>query len=172
MFGYPVFKWVTVIWQWWGQGGGTPIVAPEISTRRQALLCVIKRVSVQGWFITSHSILRDVITYPCTRDLPSYLWYKTHLSRQLNSWSLRCSWSIACRRCSNNICILDPASMNWAKTTARRDKNHLSLWIWWAFIRDFMVLGVPKFLCVNVVSHWRHGQQGSSCPKCPTARGK
>ena len=27
--------------------------------------------------------------------------------RQLNCWSLRCSWSIACRRCSNYIFILD-----------------------------------------------------------------
>ena len=26
---------------------------------------------------------------------------------QLNCWSLRCSWSIACRRCSNYIFILD-----------------------------------------------------------------
>ena len=26
-----------------------------------------------------------------------------HLSRQWNCWSLRCSWSIACRRCSNFI---------------------------------------------------------------------
>ena len=38
--------------------------------------------------------------------LPSSLQYKTHFSRQLNCWSLRCSWSIACRRCSNYICIL------------------------------------------------------------------
>ena len=30
-----------------------------------------------------------------------------HLSRQHNCWSLRCSWSIACRRCSNYIFILD-----------------------------------------------------------------
>ena len=32
--------------------------------------------------------------------------YKAHLSRQLNCRSLRCSWSIACRRCSNYIFIL------------------------------------------------------------------
>ena len=31
----------------------------------------------------------------------------THLSCQLNCRSLRCSWSIACRRCSNYIFILD-----------------------------------------------------------------
>ena len=30
-----------------------------------------------------------------------------HLSWQLNCRSLRCSWSIACRRCSNYIFILD-----------------------------------------------------------------
>ena len=33
--------------------------------------------------------------------------YKMHLSRQWNCWSLRCSWSIACWRCSNYIFILD-----------------------------------------------------------------
>ena len=31
---------------------------------------------------------------------------KSHLSRQYNCWSLRCSWSIACRRCSNYIFII------------------------------------------------------------------
>ena len=39
--------------------------------------------------------------------LPLSLKYKSHLSRQLNCWSLRCRWSIACRRCSNYIFILD-----------------------------------------------------------------
>ena len=28
-----------------------------------------------------------------------------HLHRQKNCWSLRCSWNIACRRCSNHIRI-------------------------------------------------------------------
>ena len=32
--------------------------------------------------------------------------YKTHLSRRLNCWSLRCNWSIACRCCFNYIFIL------------------------------------------------------------------
>ena len=30
----------------------------------------------------------------------------TNFSRQLNCWSLRCNWSITCRRCSNYIFIL------------------------------------------------------------------
>ena len=42
--------------------------------------------------------------------LPSSLWCKTHFSRQLSCWSLRCSWSIACRRCSNYIFILNLTS--------------------------------------------------------------
>ena len=39
--------------------------------------------------------------------LPSSLVYKAHVIRQLNCWSIRCSWSIACRRCSNHIFILN-----------------------------------------------------------------
>ena len=38
--------------------------------------------------------------------IPSSLGYKAHFSRQLNCWSLRCSLSIACWRCSNYIFIL------------------------------------------------------------------
>ena len=39
-------------------------------------------------------------------QLPSSLQYETHFSWQLNCWSLRCSWSIAYRCCSNYIFIL------------------------------------------------------------------
>ena len=39
--------------------------------------------------------------------VPSSRWYKLHRSRQLNCRSLRCSWSIACQRCSNCIFILN-----------------------------------------------------------------
>ena len=39
--------------------------------------------------------------------LPSTFWYKWHLSMHHTWWSLRCSWSIACQRCSNHIFILD-----------------------------------------------------------------
>ena len=42
-----------------------------------------------------------------TIRLPSNLWYKTCLNWQWNCWSLRCSWSIACRRCSNYTFILN-----------------------------------------------------------------
>ena len=54
-------------------------------------------------------------------------WYKMHLSRQWDCWSLRClrcSWSIACWR-SNYL-----ASIDCAKTIARRDEKHLSFVFW------------------------------------------
>ena len=41
-----------------------------------------------------------------TLNIQANLWYKSHLSRQYNWWSLSCSWSIACRRCSNYIFTL------------------------------------------------------------------
>ena len=69
-------------------------------------------VSVSMCYVHNHlnnyrwPLLIDLHTHPVGK-LPSSLWYKTHLSWQLNCRSLRCSWSIACRRCSNNILILD-----------------------------------------------------------------
>ena len=53
---------------------------------------------------------------------------------QQNCWSLRYSWSIACRRCSSYIFILDwtPGFNGWAKTAARRYDKHLSVWNWCA----------------------------------------
>ena len=38
--------------------------------------------------------------------LPWNLSYKTHLCRQETCWSFRCSWSIACQRCSKYVFIL------------------------------------------------------------------
>ena len=42
--------------------------------------------------------------------------------------SRRCSWSIACRRCSttSSFSTWHLASMDWAKTTSRWDQKHLS----------------------------------------------
>ena len=112
--------------------------------------------------------------------LPSNLSYVSYIRRQYHCWSLRCSWSIASRRCSNDIFNFDLtpgprfnikissyqyrkshwgdkmvvrssylhngisytgqvtslcwiralASMDWAKLTVRRGKEHLSLVIW------------------------------------------
>ena len=65
-----------------------------------AIVCVEECCLVVENLFNHLLITRDL-------DIPSDLLYKSHLSRQLNCWSLRCSWSIACRRCSNCIFILD-----------------------------------------------------------------
>ena len=64
-----------------------------------------------------------------------------HLCRQLNSCSLRCSWSIACRRCFNYIIIINLtlSLTGEAKTTARRDERYLSFGFGAPYIRDFTV---------------------------------
>ena len=51
--------------------------------------------------------------------------YKTNLSWQLNCWSLRYSWSIACRHCSNYIFILDltPGFSGLGKDCKRRGES-------------------------------------------------
>ena len=61
---------------------------------------------------------------------PSSLKYKTHFSWQLNCWSLRCSWSIACRRCSNYIFILDltPGFKGWGKDNYRMRRETFKFW--------------------------------------------
>ena len=68
----------------------------------------IKRMSSHDAFLERHlseGCPRNWL-HVTARDIPSSLQYKTHLSMQLNCSLLRCSWSIACRRCSNYIFIL------------------------------------------------------------------
>ena len=54
-----------------------------------------------------HLLFRVFLSLSTLSDIPSSLKHKAHFSRQLNCWSLRCSWSIACQRCSNYIFILN-----------------------------------------------------------------
>ena len=69
----------------------------------------------------------------------------SNISRTLVSNKLlitRCSCSIACRRCSNCIFILELkhlASMDCAKTTAKRDVKYFSLGSGGAYIRGLVV---------------------------------
>ena len=62
--------------------------------------------------------------------IPSSLQYKTHFSRQLNCRSLRCSWSIACRRCSNYIFILNftPGFNGLGKDNYKMRRETFKLW--------------------------------------------
>ena len=70
-----------------------------------------------------------------------------------NCWSRRCSCSIACRRCSNCIFILDLVSMDWAKTTSGRDTKRLSFGnsrvLYWRFDGSFTFPCCPRLLLTN-----------------------
>ena len=62
--------------------------------------------------------------------IPSSLFYKTHFIRQLNCWSLKCGWSIACRRCSNYIFILDltPGFNRLGKDNYKMKRETFKFW--------------------------------------------
>ena len=67
---------------------------------------------------------------------------------QLNCWSLRCSWSNACRRCSNHI-----FSLNWTRLQyiGQRQlqpymRNAEVLGFGASYIRDFMVMPHNKLV--------------------------
>ena len=75
-------------------------------------------VKVFLWLTLWHFSLHIYFTIPVLSDMTNMpdvvLTYRqvyniryNHFIRQLNCWSLRCSWSIACRHCSNYIFILD-----------------------------------------------------------------
>ena len=77
----------------------------------------------------------------CIITLPSNISYKAHLTRQDNCWSLRCGWSIACRRCSNYIFILDvtPGFNGLGKDNWKMRQETFKFWnlvllileVWW-----------------------------------------
>ena len=68
-----------------------------------------------------------------------------HLSRQGNCRSLRCSWSIACRRCDNYIFILDltPGLKGLGKDDFKTRWESFKFWGFVAsYIRDFTIYSI------------------------------
>ena len=65
-----------------------------------------------------------------TPHIPSNISYKTHLCRQCNRWSLRCSWSTACWCCSNYIFILNltPGFNGLGRDYCRTRRDSFEFW--------------------------------------------
>ena len=114
-------EWMGGSWGgWWGWGWGNSkgdvqytinnIVSVNYTYRQCAIVLVFPWLQSVLFSVTSY-----VLSYYCTVCYtPSYLQYKAHFSRQKDCWSLRCSWSSACRHCSNYIFIFDLTSgFNW-----------------------------------------------------------
>ena len=66
-------------------------------------------------YITGMNDMYEHMIYMCYHQTSNI----SHLIRQQNCWSFRCSWSIACRRCSNYIFIVDLTSgwRGWENVT-------------------------------------------------------
>ena len=62
-------------------------------------------VKLDGQGKYAHQIIDSSVQSNTSYCQSSY--YKVHLSRQKNCWSLRCSWSSNCLSCPNYIFILD-----------------------------------------------------------------
>ena len=97
---------------------GRLFLANSIFVHRFVTICVFKLLQSGNakngaqFVLTSGNLTFDLWPWlPWISLLPlvitSILQYKTHLNRQWKFLSLRCSWSIACRRYSNYIFILD-----------------------------------------------------------------
>ena len=96
--------------------------------------------SVHGFmYETSDFFFYFIITFSYTKyfvhsytvDVVFTLSYKSHLRRQYNSWSLRCSWRMACRPVgaaptTSSFSTKHIASIACPKTTATRDEKRLS----------------------------------------------
>ena len=83
--------------------------------------------------------------------------YKMHLNRQWNCWSLRCSLSIACRRCSNYIFIpLTHGFIGLGKAickTRRETLKHGDLVLLiWEILRCMICKGEVRIIPIHGIS--------------------
>ena len=84
-----------------------------------------------GHFVHNINMINHILDQTVCET--SSLWYKPHLGRQKNCWSLRCSCSSACY--SNYTFILDLIPGFVKNKTARRDEKHFIFEICAAYIR-------------------------------------
>ena len=77
-----------------------------------------------------------------------------HLSRQYQCRSLRCSWSIACRRCSNYIFILDLTSgfKRFGKDSCKTVWESFKCW-------DLVPLILETWQYIKLLAYHRHSFQ-------------
>ena len=84
-----------------------------------------------------------------------------HLCRQWNCWSLRCSWSIACRRCPNYIFILDLTQgfIGFGKGNCKMRRETFQFWdlvqLILEILQYFSFRSVPVGCFINMAI--RHG---------------
>ena len=104
--------------------GGFPHKGPAI---RKSFPCDDAVMNMAFYMDSTYFPSEDSLSFACYHQISKY---KTHFSRQLNCWSLRCSWSIACRRCSNYIFILNltPGFNGLGKGNYRMRREAFKFW--------------------------------------------
>ena len=74
-------------------------VFPTICTHGLVVFCfgVVIGFNQVPLFLSYFTGIVRILWLSSEREVPPKLWYKSHLIRQYICWSLRCSWSVACR---------------------------------------------------------------------------
>ena len=110
-----LFRECRILTQWIAYGGNIILVFSnnwyhEMHTSVNSLAIRLENNLVLIQWDNLFALEMIDVMINCEHWIPSSLQYKTHFSGQLNCWSFRRSWSIACRRCSNYIFILNLTS--------------------------------------------------------------
>ena len=82
------------------------------------------------------------------------------LSRQLNCWPIRCSWSIACRRCSKNIFILD-LTLGFNGLGKDNCKTRRKSFKFWYLVR--LVSEILRYISLHLTQIQRGEGKGDGC---------
>ena len=109
----------------------------HVKTQNTDLIIISLTISISyiSWF---RILVPKALSY--LSHMPSNPYYKSHIIRQWNCWSLTCSWGIACQRCSNYIFILDltPGSNGLGKDKCKTRRETFTFWelvrhVYWRF---------------------------------------
>ena len=112
------------------------------TTNESSIWCMNSCFNFEGTVFTQHwkyiymyyNSKKEIWNNPCwvlqIRKYRRVSNIRRNFSRQLNCWSLRCSWSIACRRCSNYIFILNltPGFNGLGKDNYKMRRETIKFW--------------------------------------------
>ena len=120
----------SVLWYWIRQGSAI-IYGMTQNHHMRYISHVSNRLihvgDISWYFASAWSMMT------CIFHMPSNIWHKPHLGRQLHFLSLKCSWSNAFRRCSNYIFTLDLMSVmsgfnGWRKDNCKKRRETSKFW--------------------------------------------
>ena len=124
-------------------------------------------------FVTYTVLLLGSLLYICICSYAANYRQTSHLSLQWTYWSLRCSWCITCRRCSNHIFILDltPGFNGFGKNNCTRKRESFKFWdllhLILGILRHYHSLPaylIPTCICYTKISEDVSSREGRRRP--------